>query len=49
MGKRGNHEGSVFKRPNGTWGAALQVHGVRRYLYGKTRKQVQDKLQALQQ
>lgn len=49
MGKRGNHEGSVFKRPNGTWGGAIQVSGVRRYFYGKTRKEVQDKLLALQQ
>src|SRR5262245_38132001 len=49
MAKRGNHEGSVFKRPNGTWGAAVQITGVRRYVHGTPRKEVQDKLLAMQQ
>ncbi|HEY1391522.1 MAG TPA: tyrosine-type recombinase/integrase [Ktedonobacterales bacterium] len=49
MPKRGDHEGTIFKRPNGTWGAALQVGGQRKYVYAKTRKEVQDKLLMAQQ
>lgn len=49
MAKRGNHEGTIFKRSNGTWGAAIQVQGKRSYIYGKTRKEVQEKLAPLQQ
>jgi integrase len=49
MAKRGNHEGTIFKRPNGTWGAAIQVGGQRRYVYAKTRKEVQEKLLVAQQ
>ncbi len=48
MGKRGVHEGTIFKRPNGTWGAALQVDGRRKFVYAKTRKEVQEKLHVLQ-
>ena len=48
MAKRGNREGSIFKRSNGAWGAAIQVDGRRTYLYARTRKEVQEKLQALQ-
>jgi integrase len=48
MAKRGNLEGSIFKRPNGTWGAALQVDGRRKFVYAKTRREVQEKLQQLQ-
>ena len=48
VGRRGNHEGSIFKRPNGSWGASIQVGGKRRYIYGRTRKEVQEKLQVLQ-
>jgi integrase len=49
MAKRGNHEGSIFKRANGTWGAAIQVGGIRRYLYAKSRREVHEKLLAAQQ
>lgn len=48
MPRRGNQEGSIYKRPNGLWAAALQVDGKRVTVYAKTRKEVQDKLQALQ-
>src|SRR5947208_3474046 len=48
MAKRGLQEGSYFKRSNGTWGAAIQIDGKRRYVYAKTRKEVQEKLLALQ-
>ncbi len=49
MAKRGDHEGSIFKRSNGRWGAAIQVNGVRRYVYARTRKEVQERLLAVQQ
>jgi integrase len=48
MAKRGAHEGSIFKRANGAWGAALQVNGKRKFVYAATRREVQEKLQALQ-
>jgi integrase len=48
MAKRGSQEGSIFKRANGKWGAALQVDGKRRYVYAATRKEVQEKLHVLQ-
>ena len=44
--RRGNGEGSVYQRKDGTWAAVLTV-GVkpdgkpdRKFLYGKTRKEV---------
>lgn len=48
MAKRGNLAGTVFKRPNGTWGAALQIDGRRKFVYAKTRREVQEQLQQLQ-
>ena len=48
MPRRSNGEGSVGKRPNGTWVARLWVGGQRRYLYGKTRAEVVAKLRAVQ-
>jgi hypothetical protein len=48
MPRRSNGEGSVAKRPNGTWVAKLWVGGKRRHLYGKTRVEVVTKLRVLQ-
>jgi integrase len=45
--KRGNREGHIRKRADGRWEAQLTVHGrKRRYLYGKTRDEVAQKLTA---
>ena len=47
MAKRGNNEGSIYKRNDGRWAAALTLHdGNRRTLYGKTRQEVARKLTA---
>ncbi len=43
--KRGNNEGSIRKRADGTWEARISLNGGKRVsLYGKTRKIVADKL-----
>lgn len=50
MEKRGHGEGTISKRPNGTWWARVTVgtdengKQIRKAYYGKTRKEVQDKL-----
>src|SRR3712207_3271334 len=44
MGKRSNGEGSVVKRKDGRWCAAFTMSGKRKYLYGKTRKEVARKM-----
>lgn len=44
MGKRSNSGGSVLKRKDGRRCAAYTVGGKRKYLYGKTRKEVAGKL-----
>ena len=47
MAKRGNNEGSIYKRSDGRWAAALSLPGgKRRTLYGKTRQEVAGKLTA---
>lgn len=52
MAKRGQGEGSISKRPNGTWWARITLgkdengKQKRKAFYGKTRKEVQDKLTA---
>ena len=47
MARRGNNEGSIYKRADGRWAAALTVTGgKRRTLYGKTRQEVAGKLAA---
>jgi integrase len=50
MGKRGNGEGSVYKQREGLWAASITVDTgqgrKRKYFYGKTRKEVQEKLAA---
>lgn len=50
MGKRGNGEGSISRRPDGRWQGCVS-HGRndngklrRQYFYGKTRKEVADKI-----
>jgi integrase len=50
MGKRGNGEGSIYKQREGLWAASITVDTAegrrRKYFYGKTRKEVQEKLAA---
>jgi integrase len=42
---RGNGEGSIYQRSDGKWCAAVSIDGgKRRVLYGRTRKDVGDKL-----
>lgn len=51
--RRSRGEGSIFKREDGSWCASITI-GVldgkrrRKFVYGKTRKEVAEKLQALQ-
>lgn len=40
--KRGNNEGSIYKRKNGTWRAQVTLDGKRLNFTGKTRKECQD-------
>lgn len=44
MGRRSNGEGSLAKRKDGRWQAAYTVGGKRKYIYGRTRKEVAKKL-----
>lgn len=45
MGKRGNGEGSIYQRKDGRWVAEITLEGrKRKFVYGKTRKEVQEKL-----
>ena len=41
-------EGSITRRKDGRWQASLQVAGLRRTVYGKSRQEVAEKLRALQ-
>lgn len=44
-GKRANNEGSIYKRSDGRWCAAISTdHGRRKFFYGKTRQEVAGKL-----
>jgi integrase len=44
-GKRGNGEGSIYKRKEGLWTCQVSLpNGKRKYVYGKTRKEVGDKM-----
>lgn len=48
MSKRGNGEGSLYKRADGTWaGALLLPSGKRKVVYGKTQKAAREKLAQL--
>lgn len=44
MSKRSHGEGSIRKRPDGTYEARLMVDGTRQSVYGQTRSEVVDKL-----
>src|SRR6266568_9286810 len=45
MGRRGHGEGSITRRKDGRYQAAITLENhERKYFYGKTRKEVQDKL-----
>ncbi len=50
MSKRGNGEGSIYKQRDHLWAASITVDTAegrkRKYFYGKTRKEVQEKLAA---
>ncbi len=49
MGKRGHGEGSIYRRKDGRWAASITLENHRRKtFYGKTRKQVQEKLKVAQ-
>ncbi len=39
-GRRGRGEGSIYRRKDGRWVGQYEVNGKRRYVYGKTRKDV---------
>jgi len=45
--RRSPGEGSLTQRKDGRWQASLQVGGVRKAVYGKTRQEVAGKLEAL--
>src|SRR5579871_2129896 len=47
MAKRGNGEGSIYRRNDGRWVGEMTIEGrQRKFVYGKTRKDVQEKLRA---
>lgn len=53
MAKKANNEGSIRRRPNGTWegrysdGVTSDGKQIQRSVYGKTKKEVTDKLHAI--
>lgn len=49
MARRSDGEGSVQKRNDGRWQASVMVERKRRYVYGRTRAEVVEKLAALKQ
>jgi integrase len=47
MAKRGHGEGSIYRRKDGRWTAEISLEGGKsKFLYGKTRKEVQERLKA---
>ncbi len=40
--RRANHEGTIFKRDNGTWRAQVSIHGRRLSFTGQTQKECQE-------
>jgi len=48
MAKRANGEGSIRRRPDGTWESRLVINGKRRSAYGKTQAEVRLKLRNMQ-
>lgn len=49
MARRANGEGSIGQRKDGRWFASISIGGKRRYVYGKTRRDVADQLQQIRQ
>ena len=47
MARRMKGDGSIYKRKDGRWCAAYYVGNSRKFLYGKTQKDVRDKLKQL--
>jgi integrase len=47
--RRSSGEGTIVQRKDGLWAGSLRVAGKRYWVYGKTAKDVADKLQALRQ
>ena len=52
MGRRGNHEGSIYKDKQGRWRGLITMPGgrgkcKRKYIYGKSRREVSDKMNEL--
>jgi len=45
--RRAKGEGSVTQRKDGLWQASIQINGVRKTVYGKTRKEAVEKLEAV--
>jgi integrase len=43
-GRRGRGEGSIYRRKEGRWVGQYEVGGKRKYIYGRTRKEVATKL-----
>jgi len=47
-GRRGNGEGTIVKRADGRWAAAIIFDGyLRKWIYGKTRRDVSDRLRKI--
>ena len=51
-GRKGNHEGSIYKDKQGHWRALVSLPTFdgkykRKYIYGKTRKEVSEKMNEL--
>ena len=42
--RRGRGEGSIYRRKDGRWVGQYEVNGKRRYVYGRTRKEVAERL-----
>jgi integrase len=47
MGRRATGEGSIGKRKDGTYYGTIRLDGMRKWVYGETRKEVSVKLKAL--
>jgi integrase len=46
--RRGHGEGSIYQRKDGRWTASVTVEGrKRKYIYGKTRREVQERLKVV--
>ena len=47
MARRGKHEGTITKRADGRYHGRIQIRNRRRDIYGKTRREVLDKIAAI--